>query len=77
MGHTAIQGQGWLQNPVSQFMGCLSSSGVPPWRRGLTKTELDFLKVFIYLAVPGLSCSIQDVQSAWQHAGSLVAAYGI
>ena len=77
MGPIAIQGQGWLQNPVSQFTGCLSSSGVPPWRRGLTKTELDFLKVFIYLAVPGLGCSIQDVQSSWQHAGSLVATYGI
>ena len=48
MGPIAIQGQGWLQNPVSQFTGCLSSSGVPPWRRGLTKTELDFLKVYLF-----------------------------
>ena len=43
----------------------------------MTKTELDFLKIFIYLAVPGLSCGTRDVQFSLQHAGSLVAACGI
>ena len=43
----------------------------------MTKTELDFFKIFIYLAVPGLSCGTRDVQFSLQHVGSLVAACGI
>ena len=39
----------------------------------MTKTELDFFKIFIYLAVPGLSCGTRDVQFSLQHVGSLVA----
>ena len=34
-----------------------------------------FLLVFIYLAVLGLSCGMQDLQSSLQHEGSLVAAH--
>ena len=42
-------------------------------------TILDFyyFLIFIYLAVPGLSCSMQDLPSSLQHAGSLVEACGI
>ena len=36
---------------------------------------LRFLLVFIYLAVLGLSCSMQDLQSSLQHDGSLVEAH--
>ena len=34
-----------------------------------------FLLVFIYLAVLGLSCGMQDLQSSLQHEGSLVVEY--
>ena len=38
------------------------------------KRFIEFLKIilFIYLAMPGLSCNIWDLQSSLQHTGSLV-----
>ena len=48
-GHIVIQGQGWLQNTVSQFTGCLSSSGVPLWRRGLRLSWIFKKSLFIWL----------------------------
>ena len=36
-----------------------------------------FIYLFIYLAVPGLNCGIQDRQSSLRHLGTLVAVCGI
>lgn len=38
--HMATQGQGWLQNPVSCFRGCLSFPQCPPWRTGLRQLRV-------------------------------------
>ena len=38
---------------------------------------ITYLFLVIYLASPGLSCSMQDLPSSLRHAGSLVAACGI
>ena len=38
---------------------------------------LNILFLFIYLAAPGLSCGMQDLQYSLWHTGSLAAAHGI
>lgn len=74
-GPMVIQGQAGSEHclPIHRL---LIFSNCPTLEKRGARTELDF-KIFIYLAVPGLSCGTWDVQSSLQHAGSLVEACGI
>ena len=57
---------GWGGNKVN--MGPVSSLS-----HVNLKPSLRYLFIFIYLATPGLSCSMQDLQSLLQHENSVVA----